>query len=78
MSPEEAERGYREEWPALNERKEKAIARGDIAAAKVARQLLGALSCRYSDRHIVEPEQPTLEAQIRELQIRLSRLESKR
>lgn len=50
LTPEEAQKLYAEEWPALTARKKKAIEVGDKIAEKQARRALNWLSEKYSAR----------------------------
>ncbi len=75
MNQEEAKAGYEKEWPRLNSMKEYAVRSGDEKAIKRARQLLSALSNKYSDRYVIEPEPPTLEERLKELELRVMHLE---
>lgn len=56
MKPEEAEAAYNREWPAFDERLQRAKAKGNPKVIKRARQALSALSVKYDERHVRTPE----------------------
>lgn len=75
MTPKEAQQAYDREWPDFNRIKEIAVRSGNQKSEKRARQMLSALSVKYSDRHIIPDQPPTIEERLIDLEERVMLLE---